>query len=107
MTGATRYVRPFADLGRGDLADAGGKGANLGELTRAGLPVPPGFVLTTAAYRAFTEGVEAGDRSVFTSRPIPQEMAREITEAWTALGEGPVAVRSSATAEDLEGASFA
>ena len=57
MTGATRYVRPFADLGRGDLADAGGKGANLGELTRAGLPVPPGFVLTTAAYRAFVAGI--------------------------------------------------
>jgi rifampicin phosphotransferase len=101
------YVVRFAELGRGDIAVAGGKGANLGELTRAGLPVPPGFVLTTAAYRAFTEGVEAGDRSVFTSRPIPQEMAREITEAWTALGEVPVAVRSSATAEDLEGASFA
>jgi len=101
------YVMRFAELGRGDIAVAGGKGANLGELTRAGLPVPPGFVLTTAAYRAFTAGVEAGDRAVFTSRPIPQDMAREITEAWTALGEGPVAVRSSATAEDLEGASFA
>jgi pyruvate,water dikinase len=101
------YVVRFAELGRGDIAVAGGKGANLGELTRAGLPVPPGFVLTTAAYRAFTEGVEAGDRAVFASRPIPQDMAREITDAWSALGEGPVAVRSSATAEDLEGASFA
>ena len=47
------YVMRFAELGRGDIAVAGGKGANLGELTRAGLPVPPGFVLTTAAYRAF------------------------------------------------------
>jgi rifampicin phosphotransferase len=97
------YVVRFAELGRGDIAVAGGKGANLGELTRAGLPVPPGFVLTTAAYRA----VAGNNRDGFTSRPIPEDMAREITEAWSALGEGPVAVRSSATAEDLEGASFA
>jgi rifampicin phosphotransferase len=90
------YVMRFAELGRGDIAVAGGKGANLGELTRAGLPVPPGFVLTTAAYRDV--GVDA---------PIPEDMAREITDAWSALGEVPVAVRSSATAEDLEDASFA
>ena len=91
------YVMRFAELGRGDIAVAGGKGANLGELTRAGLPVPPGFVLTTAAYRAASGWVA----------PIPEDMAREITEAWSALGEVPVAVRSSATAEDLEDASFA
>ena len=90
------YVMRFAELGRGDIAVAGGKGANLGELTRAGLPVPPGFVLTTAAYR-----------DVGVGAPIPEDMAREITGAWVALGEVPVAVRSSATAEDLEGASFA
>ena len=113
------YVMRFAELGRGDIAVAGGKGANLGELTRAGLPVPPGFVLTTAAYRAFVEGVQeevlalaaasdaAAIRALLTSRPIPDDMAREVTEAWSALGEVPVAVRSSATAEDLEGASFA
>ena len=90
------YVMRFAELGRGDIAVAGGKGANLGELTRAGLPVPPGFVLTTAAYR-----------DVGVGAPIPEDMAREITGAWVALGEVPVAVRSSATAEDLEEASFA
>src|SRR5215210_897381 len=56
-----RYVRWFSDLGRGDLADAGGKGANLGELTRAGLPVPPGFVLTTAAYRDVVAAGGIGD----------------------------------------------
>jgi len=95
------YVVRFADLGRGDIAVAGGKGANLGELTRAGLPVPPGFVLTTAAYRAVVDG------RGFPSRPIPEDMAREITDAWAELGEVPVAVRSSATAEDLEEASFA
>ena len=47
MTGATRYVRPFGELGRDDIPSAGGKAANLGELARAGLPVPPGFVVTT------------------------------------------------------------
>lgn len=57
-----RYVRHLADLGRGDLATAGGKGANLGELVRAGLPVPPGVVLTTAAYWAFVASSGIGDR---------------------------------------------
>jgi pyruvate,water dikinase len=125
-----RYLRRLADLGRGDLATAGGKGANLGELTRAGLPVPPGFVLTTAAYRAF---VAAGDigatvlaladlaadaepaayeepsrriRALFAAAAVPDDMATELQEARAALGPA-VAVRSSATAEDLEGASFA
>ncbi len=116
------YVVRFAELGRGDVAVAGGKGANLGELTRAGLPVPPGVVLTTAAYRAFVDAIgdeilalaaepdAAGGariRALITSMPIPDAIAHEITEAWTALGGRPVAVRSSATAEDLEGASFA
>jgi Pyruvate phosphate dikinase, AMP/ATP-binding domain len=44
------YIKDFSQVGRGDLEEAGGKGANLGELARAGFPVPPGFVLTTAAY---------------------------------------------------------
>src|SRR6478735_8724746 len=113
------FILRFDQLGRDDVAVAGGKGANLGELTRAGLPVPPGFVLTTAAYRAFVGGVQEevlslaaasdaeGIRALFTSRPVPDDVAGELTEAWSALGEVPVAVRSSATAEDLEGASFA
>ena len=52
---ATAYVRWFADLTRADAAIAGGKGANLGEMTRAGLPVPPGFVVTADAYRRFSD----------------------------------------------------
>jgi pyruvate,water dikinase len=47
------YIKDFSQVGRGDLDEAGGKGANLGELARAGFPVPPGFVLTTAAYQDF------------------------------------------------------
>ncbi len=125
-----RYVRRFADLGRGDVADAGGKGANLGELARAGLPVPAGFVLTTAAYRAFVATADLGGRilaladlpadagpaaydepaarirDLFAAAPLPDDVAAELREARAALGAA-VAVRSSATAEDLEGASFA
>ncbi|HZM83961.1 MAG TPA: PEP/pyruvate-binding domain-containing protein [Candidatus Limnocylindrales bacterium] len=79
-------VVSLRDLGRDDVALAGGKGANLGELVRAGFPVPDGFVVTTAA---------SGDSP------------SSITEAYERLGGGPVAVRSSATAEDLPGATFA
>ena len=114
-----RYITQLADLGRGDLAVAGGKGANLGELTRAGLPVPPGFVLTTAAYRAYVAASGIGDeivaaasdgraddvRALFTA-PVPDEIAAELRAARTELGPA-VAVRSSATAEDLDDASFA
>ena len=123
-----RYVKPFSDIDRGDLDEAGGKGANLGELTRAGFPVPPGFVLTTAAYRAFVtenglrerilelaggddpQAAATGIRELFTAAPVPADLAAELAAAYTALGDAagvPVAVRSSATAEDLEGASFA
>ena len=70
MTGATRYVRPFADLGRGDIEPAGGKGANLGELTQGGLPVPPGFVLSTAAYREFAAGI---GEEVLRLPPVPRD----------------------------------
>ena len=115
-----RYIRRLADVGRGDLAVAGGKGANLGELTRAGVPVPPGFVLTTAAYRTYVDRSGIGDeilatvarddaadriRALFTA-PIPEALADELRAARAELGPA-VAVRSSATAEDLEDASFA
>ena len=131
-TDGMRYVRRFSDLGRGDLADAGGKGANLGELTRAGLPVPPGFVLTTAAYRDVVAAGGIGDallalvptdvpgdaepgayeeparriRALFAAVDVPADLAAELVAARAELGPA-VAVRSSATAEDLEGASFA
>ena len=47
------FLKQFDELGCDDIDQAGGKGANLGELTRAGLPVPPGFVIVTDAYRAY------------------------------------------------------
>ncbi len=130
-----RWVMPLAAFGRDDVSAAGGKAANLGELVRAGLPVPDGFVVTTAAYADVVDALDlrsailalvpaadpvdgsgqdsayatAADSiaALFTTRPVPEEVAARITAAYRELGEGPVAVRSSATAEDLEGASFA
>ena len=106
-------LRPLADLRAIDVAVAGGKGANLGELIAAGFQVPDGFVLTTAAYRAAAKAAkvdptspdEAADRLRATS--VPKAVVNAATKAYAALGGGKVAVRSSATAEDLPGASFA
>src|SRR5512135_2307213 len=55
------YVRWFDELGKDDTPVAGGKGANLGEMTRAGLPVPPGFVVAAEAYRAFIQHAGLGE----------------------------------------------
>ncbi|NUR87953.1 MAG: pyruvate, phosphate dikinase [Nonomuraea sp.] len=100
-----RVVLPLDDAAA-DLATVGGKGASLARLTRAGLPVPPGFHITTDAYRAFA--AEAGDPADFARHDIPEEIAAPIRAAYAALGDDvPVAVRSSATAEDLPDMSFA
>lgn len=134
------YIRSFPQIGVGDIALVGGKGANLGEMTQAGLPIPPGFCITTDAYRAFIEstGIHAAIpellapiriddpedveirtgkiRELFLQHPVPEEIAEEIVaanhhlsaEMATEPGNSvPVAVRSSATAEDLPSASFA
>jgi pyruvate,water dikinase len=90
------YIKRFDEIGAADLAEVGGKGANLGELTGAGLPVPDGVVLTTAAYRAY----------VAADGVLPEDVAAAVREAYREVG-GAVAVRSSATAEDQADASFA
>jgi phosphohistidine swiveling domain-containing protein len=117
-----QLVVPIAALGPGDLALAGGKGANLGELVRGGFPVPDAVVVSTAAYASVVEsnglaatieaGLRGGDgaagiRAAFENAIVPDGLRAEIVEAYTVLGGGPVAVRSSATAEDLPGAAFA
>jgi rifampicin phosphotransferase len=114
-----RLVAPLRDFGRDDLADAGGKGANLGELVRMGLSVPDGFVITTSAYAAaigqrdlkIDERIAAGEsesiRAGVEATRMSPNLRAEIARAYAALGAGPVAVRSSATAEDLPGAAFA
>jgi pyruvate,water dikinase len=122
------------DVRATDLETVGGKAASLGELTGAGLPVPPGFVVTAGTYRTFIE--EAGiDAELFEAVDVdeedssalatahetahdlimgtemPEEVEEEILEAYRSMGEDGeeafVAVRSSATAEDLPDASFA
>ncbi|AXJ10803.1 PEP/pyruvate-binding domain-containing protein [Arthrobacter sp. PM3] len=127
------YIRNFGDVGQGDVAIAGGKGVGLGGLVQAGLPVPPGFVLTTAAYAEFVAANHLGAgireraalspqaaprdyeaasqriRALFTGGTMPAGISAELAAAYGQLGgtDPAVAVRSSATAEDLASASFA
>lgn len=94
----------------------GGKGANLARLLHLGLPVPRGFVITTAAYRAALlanalNGLETSDPELLATRlkqaPLPADLGTAILAAYERLGAAAVAVRSSGTAEDLAAASFA
>jgi rifampicin phosphotransferase len=128
------YTAWFDEIDKDDIALVGGKGANLGELSRAGLSVPPGFVIITVAYNTFVESNEIGGaivglasmpraadpaefeefaeriHALFSGGKVPEKMVEEIRVAYERLdegGEAAVAVRSSATAEDLLGASFA
>ncbi|WP_029145184.1 PEP/pyruvate-binding domain-containing protein [Microbacterium luticocti] len=116
----TDIVAPLSSFGAADVAAVGGKAANLGELLRAGLPVPPGFVVTTAAYIdiARQAGIDvlvtdpatapASLRQAITDVEVPAAVRDAVTAAYARLGDDvPVAVRSSATAEDLPGAAFA
>ncbi|GAB3490151.1 phosphoenolpyruvate synthase [Amycolatopsis cihanbeyliensis] len=122
-----QHVVWLSEVTMADTALAGGKGANLGELTSAGMPVPPGFVVTAPAYLASMEaaGVRAELRDAVTAKRtdpaaadrlrgvvgkagIAAEVAVEVRRAYRTLGTDlPVAVRSSATGEDSAGASFA
>ncbi len=148
-----QFVKWFSELGRGSLAVAGGKGANLAEMSNAGMPVPPGFVVTADAYHYYLEKTGLKDtigrilkeihfedtaelhegsriiRELIERAKMPEEMQEEILEAYEALSTDKealskassdvltilrnsyepmfVAVRSSATAEDLADASFA
>jgi rifampicin phosphotransferase len=128
---ASELVLEFAAIDADALAVVGGKAANLGVLTRAGLPVPPGVCVTTEAYRQVAAGAGlaaildalAGTAATDTARlaslaarvraamldaPVPEHIARAVVAGYERLGSNvPVAVRSSATAEDLPFASFA
>ncbi|MDF1488434.1 PEP/pyruvate-binding domain-containing protein [Tessaracoccus caeni] len=109
----------FDEIAADDGRRVGGKAANLGECRRAGLPVPPGFCVSTDAYREATEeiaellaadaqrGDAASARERILALSLPDALLNSIAEAYEHLGDGPVAVRSSATAEDLANASFA
>lgn len=103
----------FDSLGLEDRATAGGKGASLGELRRASVEVPPGFVVTTAAFRRFVRDSAAASRDAVEAATVPADIARDVVDGYARLCADacsdslPVAVRSSATAEDGAGASFA
>ncbi len=138
-----RFIKWFEELKKEDVPLVGGKGANLGEMTQLGIPVPPGFCVTAEAYKYFVENVKVEDgrtlqewimdvvsktnvddskellentakiREKIISMEMPEEIAEEILDAYHKLSQRfnkdavYVAVRSSATAEDLPDASFA
>ena len=131
MTQASSNIVWFDQIGKNDVPLVGGKGANLGEMTQAGIPVPGGFVVATTAYRRFVEearleatltplliDLDVSDMAKLTAvadearravlkASIPTDTASAVGESYASLGGGLVAVRSSAVAEDLEEASFA
>ncbi len=125
------FVAPLAYFEHKSLALAGGKGANLGELIKAGFNVPPGFVIITAAYDSMLGAnglqeqmqkklavIQVDDpaavkeasqdiRDLILHASLPDSMANAFINAYRQLGSGAIVVRSSATAEDLPGAAFA
>ncbi len=128
------FVLWFHEVTKDDVGKVGGKGANLGEMTRAGFPVPPGFIVTADAYYHYLqennlneeiqnilkkviyedqkslEQASENIKKLILQGNMSEQLAREITSAYDTLGEKQdvlVAVRSSATAEDLPTASFA
>jgi pyruvate,water dikinase len=132
---STEVIAWFADIGLNDRPQVGGKGGSLGELQRAGIAVPPGFVVKTGAFERFIQALErkspvrsriealaGGDlaatgascaeiRARVEAEELPTDVLDEIALAHAALcgedGRTPVAVRSSATTEDAADASFA
>jgi len=129
------YILWFNKIDKDDIGQVGGKGANLGEMTKIGIPVPPGFIVTTQAYyyflkennlkpkikqiltitnpkrpESYQEAAEKIQKLILHS-PIPGDLAIQIMKAYLKLGKRIkkplVAIRSSATAEDLPEASFA
>ncbi|MCP4420374.1 MAG: phosphoenolpyruvate synthase, partial [Chloroflexi bacterium] len=126
----TDYIFSLNEIGADALPKVGGKGANLGELTRAGFRVPSGFCVTTDAFDQFIAGaneaiytrlddvsaddlagasaIGEGVRTTLTGLPLPEDVETAVLAAWrTAGADDAYAVRSSATAEDLPSASFA
>jgi pyruvate,water dikinase len=131
MRSGQKTIVWFNEVTKEDVPIAGGKGANLGEMTQANIPVPPGFIVTADAYFDFLEKSKLVDKirkllqpldpgnskqlqktadqvkQLILDTPMPSELANKIEQAYTEMGGGLVAVRSSATAEDLPEASFA
>lgn len=125
------YIKEFKNISKNDVAEAGGKGASLGEMTGAGIPVPPGFVVLAGAVEEFlakadltqeietaldtvdhnvmhtVEGASEKIQHLILEAQMPEDIASEIKKDFEKLGTKFVAVRSSATAEDSETAAWA
>ena len=126
-----QYTKTFKQITKKDVDLAGGKGASLGEMTNAKIPVPPGFVFTSHAFDRFLEETDLKQdisaqlgkvnyqdtnsvdrysnviRDMIDKTPFPQDLAKEIMQEFKKLKAPLVAVRSSATAEDSSEASWA
>lgn len=127
-----QWVRSFSQISKNDTALAGGKGASLGEMTGAGISVPPGYVILSNAFDKFLEVSDVGieidailktvnidamhtiesaseqiQRLILEEKEIPKEIEEEILSEFKQLGTEFVAVRSSATAEDSAAAAWA
>lgn len=135
MSAQKKFIYWFSEIGKEDISLVGGKGANLGEMYNLGIPVPPGFIISSSAYFHFVKvndikgkikeylsgtdknrpesytDVSEKIKKLMTAAPIPKEISQPVMVAYLKLGglfKNPlVAVRSSATAEDLPDASFA
>ena len=131
MADSAHHILWFNQIDKEDVSLVGGKGANLGEITKAGFNVPVGFVVTSHAYYDFIrennlsikikhllssanfddskslEQVSKHIKNVINKGTLSKDLVNEILSAYKKLGEPLVAVRSSATAEDLANASFA
>ncbi len=125
------FTLPFAQISKTDAGTAGGKGASLGEMTQAGIPVPPGFVLLSSAFEYFLEATDlqieidallgtvdvaamhtiedaSGKiQELILSKKLPEDIRSEISSEFKNLDSEFVAVRSSATAEDSASAAWA
>ncbi|MDO8471862.1 MAG: phosphoenolpyruvate synthase [bacterium] len=138
MSKGGQYIYRFEDVDQDNIPEVGGKGANLGEMTKAGFPVPPGFVVSASAYYYFVKenkldqlikkeltGLDPEDTKTLQAKgkllqqavlkaTLPPDLVEQIKQGYKELsakalqkGGADVAVRSSATAEDLPEASFA
>ncbi|MFA7653559.1 MAG: PEP/pyruvate-binding domain-containing protein [Candidatus Magasanikbacteria bacterium] len=125
------YIKFFKDINKSSVEIAGGKGASLGEMTKAKIPVPGGFVVLASAFDRYLEETDLKEeisarlkevnledtntvdrasnviRDVIHDRPFPKDLKKEILAAYDKLGAEYIAVRSSATAEDGAVASWA
>ena len=102
-----QFIKHFSEIDETDLPHVGGKGLNLGKLTRAGFQVPQGFCVTTDAYRFSVQDLSEQNAGTIKAFVLAPELVTEIQTAREKLQTATVAVRSSATAEDLAEASFA